>query len=87
MNIQKLAAALSSNTRILIAKILTKKPLSSTEVCRELKKEKSILRESVYRALERLVEAGLLKKMYDQTDKKVKYRLVKKKITIDFEEI
>ena len=87
MNIQKLAAALSSNTRILIAKLLTKKPLSSIEVYRELKKEKNILRESVYRALEKLVEAGLLKKIYDQTEKKVKYKLVKKKIIIDFEEI
>lgn len=85
MKPEELFSALSSKTRLEILKILASGP-------RDLMQVKNILnasgiriryRESVYRALEKLVSAGLVNKFYDTRSKKIKYSLAVRRIEID----
>ena len=64
--------------------ILAKEPRSVPEVMKELIAlgRKVKYRESVYRGLEKLVDAGLLEKYYDK-QKGIAYKLVIRKIHID----
>jgi len=68
-------------------KILAKGPHSVMEVMHELNKRgfKMKYRESVYRALEKLADAGLVQKYYDNKERGIRYRLLKAKIDIDFQ--
>ena len=66
MDIAKVLAALNSELRREILKILAEKPSTVLEVQTKLKTKglKVKYRETVYRALEKLVDAKLVKKFY-----------------------
>ena len=85
MQLNELAKALSSETRLKIIKILSEKELSALEVHevyeRTYKEGKH--RESIYRELEKLVEVNILKKIYNEKEKKIVYKLAIQKIVID----
>jgi Fe2+ or Zn2+ uptake regulation protein len=84
---ERIFSALSSKTRLEILRILSAKPGSVIQILDELKKRDYGIkyRESVYRALEKLVAAGLVEKYYDKEERGIKYRLVKTKLEIDFQ--
>jgi len=85
MDIEKVIKALNSRTRRKILKILSEGPKNVKEISIVLREQYSAnirYRESVYKALEKLVDADLVEKFY-QKDKGITYRLKRKKITID----
>jgi len=85
MDITKIIPALNSNTRREIIKILDKGPGTVSEVFQEIKKIQKVnllYRESIYRALEKLVDAKLVDKYYDR-EKGICYKLVVRKVQLD----
>lgn len=84
---EKVFSALSSKTRLEILRILSAKPYSIGEILSDLQKKGYGIkyRESIYRALEKLVAAGLVEKYYDKEEKGIKYKLIKTKLEIDFQ--
>lgn len=66
MDIEKVVAALNSDLRREILKIIAGQTMTVVEVLKELNKRglEVRYRESVYRALEKLLEAGLVQKYY-----------------------
>lgn len=88
LNIEKTIKALNSKTRREILKILAKEPKTVKEVHKILKSNINIdlkYRESVFKALEKLVDADLVEKYYEK-DKGILYKLKKKQIIIDLTE-
>ena len=85
MQISKVIKALNSDTRRKILKILSDGSKNTAEVYSELSKIGSGLRyrESVYRALEILVDSDIVQKIY-HSDKGICYDLSIVKIEIDF---
>lgn len=85
MDMRRIIRALDSETRLEIIKILARGPSSVGDVFQEIKAMKKvsvIYRESVYRALEKLVSADLVEKYYDK-EKGICYRLLATKIKLD----
>jgi len=84
MDIRKIIAALDSDMRIEILKILADSPKTVSEVLTNLhKKDVEVkYRETVYRALEKLVDAGLVEKYYEK-EKGLCYKILMNHITID----
>jgi len=85
MDIEKVVKALNSRTRRKILKILSEGPKNVKEISIALREQYSTnikYRESVFKALEKLVEANLVEKFYEK-DKGIAYRLKREKITID----
>ncbi len=85
MDVEKVIKALNSKTRRKILKILSTGPKNVKEISRILTEEYSVnikYRESVFKALEKLVEADLVEKFYKK-NKGILYRLKKEKIIID----
>jgi len=84
MDMRRIIQALDSETRLEIIKILGKGPSSVAEIFQEIKIKKAGVsyRESVYRALEKLVSAGLVDKYYDK-EKGICYKLLMTKIKFD----
>jgi Fe2+ or Zn2+ uptake regulation protein len=77
-------AALDSDLRRQILRILSKEAMTVVQVLEELKKHKSGVkyRETAYRALEKLLEAGIVDKSYVR-NKGLCYELIVSRITID----
>jgi len=77
-------SALNSELRREILKIISKEPMPVIQVLEELKKRKFDVkyRESVYRALEKLVDSGLVEKCYIK-NKGLCYKLKVKIVKID----
>jgi len=77
--------ALGSETRLRILRLLANKKLSAANVYREYVRNfhDRMHRESIYRALEKLVNAEILNKEYDEKEKEIVYGLRYKKLTID----
>jgi len=84
MEISKVIAALNSNLRREILKILSKEPMTVTQVLERLKKGRIEIkyRETVYRALEKLFDAGLIDKCYIK-EKGLCYKLIVNRVVID----
>jgi Fe2+ or Zn2+ uptake regulation protein len=84
METGKVIAALDSDLRREVLKILSKEPMSVVQVLEELKKRKLGVRyrETVYRALEKLLGAGLVDKSYVK-NKGLCYKLTVSRITLD----
>lgn len=84
MDIRKIIAALDSDMRIEILKILADSPKTVSEVLSNLHKRDIEVkyRETVYRALEKLVDAGLVEKYYEK-EKGLCYKILMDRITID----
>lgn len=84
MKIDKTVAALNSELRREILKIISKEPMTVIQVLEELRKRKFEVkyRESVYRALEKLVDSELVEKCYVK-EKGLCYKLKVKTLRID----
>jgi len=84
METDKVISALNSELRREILKIISKEPMPVIQVLEELKKRKFDVkyRESVYRALEKLVDSGLVEKCYIK-NKGLCYKLKVKIVKID----
>lgn len=85
MTAEDVFSALSSPVRIEILKIVGEKPRNVNEVLTELRKRDFQIRyrESVYKALEKLVSVGLVSKYYEPTRKGIFYKLQKARIEVD----
>jgi len=66
MDADKVISALNSKLRREILRIISEEPMTVIQVLDELKRKKFEIeyRESVYRALEKLLDAGLVEKYY-----------------------
>ena len=87
MDAQKTISILNDILRLRICLILGNSSLSLAGV-KELYEKiyKDIKnRETIYRALDVLVENGLVDKKYNKNDKKIEYSMLVNKINIDFE--
>ena len=84
---EKVFSALSSRTRIEILRILAMKSRSVMDVKNELNRRgfEMKYRESVYRALNKLVDAGLVEKFYDKEEGGIKYGIIKKELVVDLQ--
>ena len=84
MDIAKIISALNSDLRREILKILAERPYTVLEVLNKLKKKGLDVkyRETVYRALEILVDAELVEKFYVK-EKGLCYKLSLTRITIE----
>lgn len=84
MEIDKAVSALNSKLRREILKIIAKEPMNVIQVLEELRKRKFDVkyRESVYRALEKLVDSELAEKCYIK-EKGLCYKLKTKIVKID----
>jgi len=78
-------STLSSRLRIQILKILGNGAMSVNEIQSELTRRgfRVRYRESVYKAVEKLVSIGLVTKYYDSTKKSIAYGLQKTRIEVD----
>lgn len=86
MDVNKVIGALNSGLRREILSILSKQSMTVLQVLEELKRRTDGVRyrETVYRALERLVDSGLVEKYYEK-EKGLCYKLVSNCITIRIE--
>jgi len=84
MDIEKVVAALNSDLRREILKIIAGQTMTVVEVLKELNKRglEVRYRESVYRALEKLLEAGLVQKYYVK-EKGLCYKITLNRVVID----
>jgi len=84
METDKVISALNSELRREILKIISKEPMPVIQVLEELKKKGYTMkyRESVYRALEKLVDSELAEKCYIK-EKGLCYKLKVKIVKID----
>lgn len=87
MDLSNVASALASFTRRKILMVLADQPMNVQEVLETLNQLgfRIKYRESVYRALEKLVDAELVEKFYDKR-KRICYQLPKRKIEINLAE-
>ncbi|MBC7092271.1 MAG: helix-turn-helix transcriptional regulator [Nitrososphaeria archaeon] len=83
--IYKISRALSSETRLKILKIIGSSSLTLSEITEKFNNSyhTHMYKESIYRELEQMVNAGILRKKYYQKDKKLKYEIAKKEIIIN----
>jgi len=84
METDKVISALNSELRREILKIISKEPMPVIQVLGDLKRKGHVIRyrESVYRALEKLVDSGLVEKCYIK-EKGLCYKLKVKIVKID----
>ena len=87
MEIDKIVAALNSRLRREILRVISKQPMTVVQVLEELKKMKIEVkyRETVYRALEKLLDAKLVEKFYVK-EKGLCYKATTKHVIIDIAE-
>lgn len=85
MDVTKVGKALSNETRVKILQILADSPRSSIKTYEryEEKYTEGKHRETVYRELENLVEAGLLTKEYNETASQIEYTFEQRQLLID----
>lgn len=83
VNVEGVLKGLSSDTRLLIINTLKSKPKSAIEIFNDISSEAGIKnRETIYRALEKLVEIRILEKKYDLFQKKFIYRIKNDTVTL-----
>jgi len=89
LEIIKTCKALSSETRLKILGLFNNKSHSAIEIFRKYNGNysDSKQRETIYRELEKLVDAGILEKDYISKNKKIIYRNRLSKISIDCREL
>lgn len=79
--LEKFAKVLSNETNRGILKLLYERAMTNMEIYNELK-SKIVCRESVFKALKKLVDGGLVKKFYDKDDR-LYYKILHSKYVID----
>lgn len=88
MNLQAVSQALSNPTRINLIKMIGERPLSAANAHKEYIEEyDEKKRESIYRELENLVDASLLKKEYNNREKEIQYKLAQEYLRLDLVEV
>jgi Fe2+ or Zn2+ uptake regulation protein len=77
--------ALDSPLRVELVKLLLQKPTSAPDIYQTLISTGFDIgdRDTVYKALQMLVDAGLVEKYYDMEVKRICYKVVTKQIHID----
>lgn len=78
----RIATALSSKTRLRIINVLAREPSSLSQISEALGGE--LYESTVYRHLENLEEAGVVKKEYNSETKVLEYHLINEKVGFDF---
>jgi Fe2+ or Zn2+ uptake regulation protein len=83
--IYKIVKALDNDLRLLILDKLKGTPMTEKELFEQLSKERPDLkyRESLYRQVETLVQAGLVKKFYDMGKRRISYACEASQVFID----
>ena len=87
MNFEKVVYVLNSDLRRRIIRLLCNQDLTASEVFFRLKENAPKYRQSVNKALETLKESGLVRKYYDDTKKALYYGIVKKKLSLNLEDM
>lgn len=89
MEITEVAHALSSKTRVRLLHIVSKESVSSSDAHKRYQAEYNspTRRESIYRELENLVDAGLVKKEYQSDEKSLTYTATSKEICFDISKL
>jgi len=83
-DITSIARVLKSKTCLYLLNYLAQMDFSNQDLFEKLKKKNNIsYRSSIFEALKRIQEAGLIEKYYDNKVKKIKYKLNYTIITID----
>lgn len=83
LNVEDVLKGLSSETRLIIVNSLKDTPKSAIDVFSDISTKANIKnRETIYRALERLVEIKILEKKYDFLNKKFVYEIKNDTITL-----
>ena len=87
MDLSKVISAISSETRRQILQIIADQPMKIEDVMTKLAQRGISLkyRESVYKAIEKLVNAGLVEKFYDK-EEGICYKPLMRRIEIDLVE-
>ena len=85
MNLETLGKIVGNQKRIRIMEIVCGCPVTATECYKIFRTnyDPNIRRESVYRELECLRKGGILKKCYNEEQKKLCYSIAIKKLTLD----
>jgi len=78
---EKQIRAVCDPTRLKILGLLSERPLTNTEIYNLLKSKGIVYRESIFKSLKKLKEAGLVKREYKEK-KGYKYRLNFKQLKI-----
>lgn len=81
LKLSKIAKVLSNETNREIIKLLHQKPMTNMEIYNQIKTT-IVCRESIFKALKKLVGAGLVEKFYDR-EKRLCYRLPYSKYVLD----
>jgi Fe2+ or Zn2+ uptake regulation protein len=86
MNPEEFLGAFGSALKARIPTILASGNLTLSEVVAEYRRryDKTVYRETVYRALESLSKAGIIDKNYDKSVKRIKYKLNHGAFVVDF---
>ena len=87
MRLEKVIYALNSDLRRKILRLLCNEDMTASEVFLELKQDAPKYRQSVNKTLEILKESGLVRKYYNDTKKALYYRIVKKNLSMNLEEM
>ena len=83
LKVEDVLKGLSSDTRLLIIDSLKNGPKSAIQVFNDISDNAGIKnRETIYRALERLVDIQILEKKYDLNTKKILYSIKNNTITL-----
>lgn len=85
MEIEKVIHGLHSETRRQILKLLCKGDLTATEIYQKLKFSKPVYRQSVHKSLQSLRDCGLVEKYYSSDKNAICYKVPKKALHIDLE--
>lgn len=84
MDLHAVSKALSNPTRVNLIGIVAEEPCSAVEAYRSyIRKYEEKKRESIYRELEILVDASILRKEYNNDEKEIQYRLAHERLMID----
>ena len=85
MDIIQIARAISSERRLKVLTSIRDRKYSAIEIYKKINSESEnrVHRETVYRDLEALVDAGLVMKDYDTLEKKIYYSVSGKKLYLN----
>lgn len=87
MDVTSVAHALSSETRVRLLALLHQQPMTSSDAfdVYQATFDSPKYRESIYRELENLVEAGLVEKRYESGEKRLMYVVEQDIVCFDLE--
>ncbi len=86
MNVETFLVAFSSPTRVRVAMLLSGNELTLGDIVQKYQRihDTPVYRATIYRAVEGLSEVGLAEKKYDNSRKRITYKLKCDKVIVDF---